>query len=210
MAELNVQPKRDRAWWPWLLLALAAVGLLYFLLRDRNDPATDPTTTRTETTGAGAAATGAAAGRGWNNIDFNAPPASYSEITDRNVNVRGNDQYAIYSMEETVLFDTDQSTIRSGAEQTLEQIAQSASQRFANGELRIYGHTDSRGSAGYNEQLAQDRAEAVRTWLSQNGNVSEDKISLHPVGESDPVASNATAEGRQQNRRVEIVARRSN
>ena len=54
------------------------------------------------------------------------------------------------------------------------------------------------------------RAEAVRNWLTQNGNISQDRISVHPVGEADPVASNQTAEGRQQNRRVEIVARRGN
>jgi hypothetical protein len=61
-------------------------------------------------------------------------------------------------------------------------------------------------SAGSNKELAEQRAEAVRAWLAKNGNMSEGNISVHPVGESQPTASNATEQGRQKNRRVEIVA----
>lgn len=70
----------------------------------------------------------------------------------------------------------------------------------------MYGFTDSKGSAESNKQLAEQRAEAVQSWLAKNG-ISKDKVSVHPIGEGQPEASNSTAEGRQQNRRVEIVAR---
>ncbi|WP_255474083.1 OmpA family protein [Pontibacter qinzhouensis] len=162
---------------------------------------TDPATTDTT-----AAAT--TRDRDWNTVNFNAPRATYSEISDRDIEVRGNEDYAIYSLDETILFDVDQSNLRSGAEAKLKQITASVGQRFSGGDIRVYGHTDTQGSAGYNKELAEQRAESVKSWLTQNTDIDDDKISVHPVGESQPVASNETAEGRQQNRRVEIVARR--
>jgi outer membrane protein OmpA-like peptidoglycan-associated protein len=210
MAELNVEPKSQRPWWLWLLLAVIALAILLFLLRgcDGDEAARDPETT--SATDPAATSSGVAADNDWNDIDRNAPAATYEEITDQDINVRGNDQYAIYSLDETILFDTDSKEIRSGAEQKLKQVAASMEQRFANGQVRVYGYTDARGSAGYNQQLAEERAEAIQDWLVQNGEIGEDVISVHPVGESQPIASNATAEGRQQNRRVEIVARQGN
>jgi outer membrane protein OmpA-like peptidoglycan-associated protein len=108
---------------------------------------------------------------------------------------------------ENILFDEGKSTIRADAEKNLKQVATSIAKRYNNGLVRVFGHTDAVGSAGYNKELAEQRAEAVRNWLVKNGNISEDRISLQPIGESNPVASNSTQEGRQQNRRVEIVAK---
>ncbi|WP_461488171.1 OmpA family protein [Pontibacter sp. HJ8] len=171
---------------------------------------TESEVTTTDTTAAATATTTETeTDADWNNINRDVPAATYGEITDKDVTVRGNDEYAIYSLDETVLFDTDSDAIRSGAEQKLQQVANSLGQRFTNGRIRIYGYTDAKGSANYNQQLAEKRAEAVRNWLVKNGKFSDDMISIHPVGEADQVASNATAKGRQQNRRVEIVARRS-
>ena len=67
---------------------------------------------------------------------------------------------------------------------------------------KIVGYTDSRGSASYNQKLSQRRAEAVMNALIQRG-VSADRLSALGRGEADPVADNATAEGRAQNRRIE-------
>jgi outer membrane protein OmpA-like peptidoglycan-associated protein len=208
MAELNVEPKSQRPWWLWLLLAVIALAILLFLLRgcDGDEATRDAETT--SATDPAATRSGIATDDDWNDIDRNVPAATYEEITDRDITVRGNDQYAIYSLDETILFDTDSKTIRSGTEQKLKQVAASLKQRYAGGQVRVYGYTDARGSAGYNQQLAEERAEAVRDWLAQNSGISKDMISVHPVGEAEPVASNATAEGRQQNRRVEIAARK--
>lgn len=211
MAELNVEPKQNRPWWLWLVLGLVGLLLLVFLIRgcdDDND--TDIERDATSTTTATETERMTTDDGDWNNIDRNLPAASYQEITDSDVTVRGNEEYAIYSLDETILFDTDSNVIRSGATQKLEQVAQSLNQRYANGQVRVYGYTDARGSATYNEQLAEERAEAVRSWLTQNGNISDDRISIHPVGEAQPVATNETAQGRQQNRRVEIVVWRGN
>ncbi|HVO81509.1 MAG TPA: OmpA family protein [Terriglobales bacterium] len=70
--------------------------------------------------------------------------------------------------------------------------------------LEVEGHTDSIGSDEYNQSLSERRAEAVRDYLVQQGIVS-DAIVSRGLGKSEPVASNDTPEGRQQNRRVEIV-----
>ncbi len=70
--------------------------------------------------------------------------------------------------------------------------------------LAVEGHTDSIGTDEYNRQLSEQRAEAVRDYLVQQG-IKSDAITASGFGKSEPVASNDTPEGRQQNRRVELV-----
>jgi outer membrane protein OmpA-like peptidoglycan-associated protein len=144
----------------------------------------------------------------WEDIDRSAPEVTFPEVKSRDLRVRGNNDYAIYDMEETVLFEFDKANIKPSAQNTLKEVASSIDQRYAEGEIRIYGHTDKVGSASYNKELAEERARAVKQWLVQHGNINDSRISIHPVGQAEPVASNETEEGRQQNRRVEIVARR--
>lgn len=210
MADLNVQPKRSTNWWIWLLLAIILIGLIYFLSKGCNNAATntaqvDTNTTQTDTNATFSSPNGY---NEWSNVDFNAPNANYSEITDKEISVRGNDQYAIYSLGENILFDIDKNNIRKDGETKLKQIATSLNQRYKDGDIRIYGHTDSTGDAAHNQQLAEERANAVKSWLQQNAGITEDHISIHPLGESQPLASNATESGRQQNRSVQIVARK--
>ena len=70
--------------------------------------------------------------------------------------------------------------------------------------LSVEGHTDSVGSDDYNQQLSERRAEAVREYFVQQG-ISSDAVTASGFGKTAPVASNDTSEGRQQNRRVELV-----
>lgn len=69
--------------------------------------------------------------------------------------------------------------------------------------VKVIGHTDSRGSEAYNQKLSEKRAMAVKTYLEGKG-VAADRISASGMGESQPMASNKTAEGRAENRRVEV------
>lgn len=214
MAELDVQPKeRKNPWWLWLLIGLILLALLFFLLRgcnnDDNATGTGNDSVSTTTSPGANAAAGATASVNWDSIDFNAPRASYEEITDTNINVRGNENYGIYGLGESILFSTGSSSIRNEAVANLKQIAGSLSKRYSGGDIRIFGYTDATGNAAKNKQLAEKRTQEVRNWLVKNANISEGNISLHPVGEAEPVASNATEQGRQLNRRVEIVARRA-
>lgn len=211
MADLNVQPKRNSNWWVWLLVAIILIALIYFLSKGCNKESTvatnttqDTTTTQTDTAETFSSPNGY---NEWSNIDFNASDANYSEITDKDISVRGNDQYAIYSLGNNILFDVDRNTIRKDGQTKLKQIAASLNQRYKDGNIRIYGRTDSTGDAAQNKQLALDRANAVKSWLQQNG-IPGDHISVHPLGESQPVSSNATESGRQQNRSVQIVAKK--
>lgn len=104
---------------------------------------------------------------------------------------------------DSVLFDTDEAALKPGAQPTLSRLAQFLQQR--EGEIiTILGHTDSRGSAEYNEELSRRRAQAVRNALVDLG-LNADKIRAEGRGEAYPVATNETSAGRQQNRRVEII-----
>jgi outer membrane protein OmpA-like peptidoglycan-associated protein len=102
-----------------------------------------------------------------------------------------------------VLFDTGQATLKPGANLALTRLATFLN---ANPQTRIIveGHTDSRGSDEYNEVLSERRARAVATDLMSRG-ISGDQLQTLGRGKGYPVASNDTPEGRQQNRRVEIV-----
>lgn len=102
-----------------------------------------------------------------------------------------------------VLFDTGQASLKPGAGLILTRLAD-----FMNAnpqtKLIIEGHTDSRGSDEYNEALSQRRAQAVATELISRG-VPTQNLQTMGRGKNYPVATNDTPEGRQQNRRVEIV-----
>lgn len=102
-----------------------------------------------------------------------------------------------------VLFDTDRSTLKPGAEMTLDRLA-AFLEDHPDRELLIEGHTDSRGSDLYNQDLSERRANAVRMALLDRG-ISPARLQTTGLGESFPVATNDTVAGRQQNRRVEIV-----
>lgn len=102
-----------------------------------------------------------------------------------------------------IFFDTGKSALKPGAKSTLTRIA---AQLKGNENLKIAveGHTDSVGSAEKNAELSEKRAEAVRDFLVSAG-VPGDRITAAGKGEADPVATNKTTAGRQQNRRVELV-----
>lgn len=70
--------------------------------------------------------------------------------------------------------------------------------------VKIYGYTDSTGPANYNMKLSDRRATSVASYLESHG-VAASRIKTKGFGESDPVASNATKEGRAQNRRAEVI-----
>jgi outer membrane protein OmpA-like peptidoglycan-associated protein len=211
MADLNVQRKSNN-WWLWLLVAVIAIPSIYFLSNGcnsgNNGTANNDTAKADSVSSADATFSSPNGYNEWSNIDFNLPNAKYSEITDKDISVRGNDQYSVYGLGAKVLFDFDKYKIRKDGEAKLKQVAASLKQRYQDGDIRIFGYTDSTGDAAHNKQLAEERANAVKNWFQQNANIAEDHISIHPLGESQPLASNDTESGRQQNRSVQIVVRK--
>ena len=101
-----------------------------------------------------------------------------------------------------IFFDFDKATLRPESYAELDRLIPLFS-RFPNMKIEIAGHTDSRGSDDYNARLSKDRASAVRKYLL-NKDIDPDRIVSMGYGESVPVATNDTDEGRQQNRRVEF------
>ena len=72
-------------------------------------------------------------------------------------------------------------------------------------DIEVHGHTDATGPEEYNMGLSQRRAEAVRDWLLENfSQLRADQFTVRQFGETQPIATNDTREGRAQNRRVEI------
>jgi outer membrane protein OmpA-like peptidoglycan-associated protein len=102
-----------------------------------------------------------------------------------------------------ILFDVNQATLKAGAANNVQKIAAILNQ-YPNYRISVEGHTDSQGSDTYNQSLSERRAAAVLQQLVAGG-VSGDRITSKGFGESQPVASNDTPAGRQQNRRVEVV-----
>lgn len=102
-----------------------------------------------------------------------------------------------------VLFDTNKAVLKPGAASQMDRIAQFMQQN-PDTKVLIEGHTDSTGSEERNEQLSQERADAVAQALAERG-VDPSRVQAMGRGEGYPVASNETSAGRQQNRRVEIV-----
>jgi len=101
-----------------------------------------------------------------------------------------------------VNFEFDSAKLTSSAESILDGVSEKL---MTNDQLRIRleGHTDSVGPAAYNKELSQRRADSVKSYLVNQG-FSADNITTIGYGEEQPVASNDTAEGRAQNRRVEL------
>lgn len=109
-----------------------------------------------------------------------------------------------------VLFDFDKYTLKPVAADTLRKVAEVAAS-YPNSPLLIEGHTDGKGTHTYNMTLSENRAQSVKNWLVQNASVAASRITTRGSGETKPVAPNKkpdgsdNPEGRQKNRRVEIV-----
>lgn len=108
----------------------------------------------------------------------------------------------------SVLFETNKATLHTGSRRTVQKVAEFLNQ-YPERKILIEGFTDSRGSDDYNQQLSEDRAQAVRELLVTNG-VDSQRVQVEGYGEEYPVASNDNSAGRQQNRRVEIVISKEN
>ena len=113
----------------------------------------------------------------------------------------------VITLSGSVLFASNQSTLLPAATDRLNKVAD-ALLVTKERKLTVEGYTDSQGSASYNMVLSQKRADVVRTYLISRG-YPGDLIQARGIGEENPIANNNTAEGRANNRRVEIVVDQS-
>jgi len=125
---------------------------------------------------------------------------SLSEILETRREARG----LIVNLSD-VLFDFNQATLKPGAREKLSKLAGILLAYPGSYRMQIEGHTDSVGSQDYNQKLSEDRAQAVHDYLISAALPADRLNAVRGFGKIRPVATNDTAEGRQTNRRVEIV-----
>ncbi|TDN38741.1 hypothetical protein A8B98_00330 [Hymenobacter sp. UV11] len=150
--------------------------------------------------------------RPWNAASYDREPViDEPGLRNSDVEMRGSETRNVYAMEQDILFDTDKAKLRAAADEKLTKVSESIRNRMKDGkvQIQVYGYTDSRAGEAYNEALGRDRAQAVADWLTKNGKFDASKITIESKGQTEPVATNETAAGRQENRRVEIVVIRS-
>jgi len=105
--------------------------------------------------------------------------------------------------ENSVRFDTNKSTLTSTAKANLDRLVP-VFQSYADTDIVIYGYTDSSGKVEYNQTLSEQRAASVKAYLASKG-LNTARFSTTGMGIADPIATNETAEGKSQNRRVEFA-----
>jgi len=128
-----------------------------------------------------------------------------ASMANQDISIVNRGDHLMVTMPEGILFDTDSAAIRAGLQADLRAMARNL-QEYRNSTVDVIGHTDNTGSAEYNQDLSARRASAVAGVLLEAG-VDPARVRSFGRGESEPVATNLTPEGRQQNRRVEIIIR---
>ncbi|MFE8072289.1 OmpA family protein [Marinobacteraceae bacterium S3BR75-40.1] len=148
------------------------------------------------------AALGAAAGGGIGYYMDRQEAQLRRKLEGSGVRVQRNGDQIKLIMPGDITFGVDQSNIRSDFTDVLESVAL-VLKEFDETAIRVSGHTDSSGSESYNQMLSERRADSVKDFLLNQG-IANSRIVAVGYGESQPVASNDTAAGRQANRRVEL------
>ena len=134
---------------------------------------------------------------------LDAQEAELRESLDNRVTITNTGDRLIVTMPQDILFATDSASLRSDLQADIRTVGRSLLD-YPNTTVQVLGHTDSDGDASYNLGLSQRRAQSVASLLIAEG-VPSSRVRAIGRGEDQPVASNLTAEGKQQNRRVEIV-----
>lgn len=104
-----------------------------------------------------------------------------------------------------ILFDVNESNLKPASKATLDEVIDLLEEMDINKEIQIYGHTDNQGTLEINQPLSEDRAASVATYLKENGDLSSYNLKTDGFADTKPIATNDDEEGRQQNRRVEII-----
>lgn len=119
--------------------------------------------------------------------------------------VERREDHLLLNFDNAILFDVGKSELYPGSYDRLRRLSETLN-KYPKSSIGVKGHTDSTGAESYNQTLSEQRAERVSRFLETEG-VTPDRLRATGFGESMPVASNETADGRSQNRRVEIEIR---
>ncbi len=125
------------------------------------------------------------------------------DLNNENVTINNTGEQLIVTMPQDILFASDSATLSNSIQDELNTVAQNLNQ-YPDSTIRVVGHTDNTGTAEYNQQLSERRANSVERVLENDG-VAPGRVQAIGAGEDQPVASNLTEQGKAQNRRVEII-----
>lgn len=109
----------------------------------------------------------------------------------------------LITFESGILFDIDSYALKAATRTNAEKLSKTLN-KYDDTEIRVLGHTDNTGTEKYNLELSRKRATAIHEYLVSK-DISEGRLSDTGYGETDPIATNETVDGRELNRRVEIV-----
>ena len=153
------------------------------------------------------AAVGAAIGAAAGGLVGNAMDAQAAELRqdfgNSEIDVINTGSELIVRMPEAILFATDSASLNPQLRSDLFVLADSLN-KYPDSVVTVTGHTNNTGSAGYNQALSERRAQSVAAVL-RSGGVSGTRLNVVGAGENQPIATNQTAAGRAQNRRVDIT-----
>jgi len=140
-------------------------------------------------------------------VNDGAEVVSSSSKTEEHIEggtVSKTDEGVVLTFESDVLFATNSSYLSEKAKGTMKNMVAYINKNYPNARIQINGHTDSTGEADYNQWLSEKRAASVKTFAVGLG-LNESNITTKGYGKTKPVATNSTKEGRQKNRRVEVI-----
>lgn len=200
-SKVHVGPAtKKKNWFPWLLLGLGLLALLFGLQRCSNDEAV----TRVETAPATSPVADTAV------VPAPAPTAPAAGITAVLAGASGVGSYLAGTealprtfVFEKLYFDTAKSDIRAADREELSMLGAAMTQ-YPNSRIQIVGYADARGNASANETLGKERAESVKATLVADG-IAADRIDIASGGETNPAETNATSTGQAENRRTELI-----
>src|SRR5699024_2054090 len=128
----------------------------------------------------------------------------FPDVDLPNVKIEGDEEEITMQVPDGLLFDFDQHELRSEAKETLDEVAK-ALEQYDGSDVQINGHTDNQSDEEYNMNLSEKRATSVEDYLYNEGALDNVNAKTKGYGDTKPIASNDDEEGRQKNRRVEVV-----
>ncbi|SFE74332.1 OmpA family protein [Alteribacillus iranensis] len=136
--------------------------------------------------------------------NVSAPEVSAPEVSAPEVTVSVEDDEITMEVPDHLLFDFDKSTLREDAVNLLEEISGELTE-YEMADVKIHGHTDNQGAASYNKKLSEERAQAVKNFFLEQGDLEPFHFTTKGFGEEQPLVPNDNEENREKNRRVEIL-----
>ncbi|MEM9431057.1 MAG: OmpA family protein [Pseudomonadota bacterium] len=146
---------------------------------------------------------GAAVGAGIGNVLDQQAADLERQIGSSGAQIINTGDRLIVQLPEAITFATESAAVRPSIQDDILAVAQNLLE-YPNNTVQVIGHTDNTGTQAFNQGLSERRADSVASLLRQGG-VPSSRINAFGVGETQPIATNSTAAGRSQNRRVEIV-----